>query len=76
MRGGQHVCRYSLYLLYWYKSIFLLLLLELQAEEKAIKGTDFTRFTSTKVQILTQNALGSEASGPSHGVPPRSILKY
>ena len=39
-------------------------------------GTYFTRFTSTKVQILTQNALGSEASGPSHGVPPRSILKY
>ncbi len=62
LRSRGWGARYSIYWLYWYKST------NTDAEgacfgaEGGALGTQFTGFTSTQVQILTQKALAGEAT--------------
>jgi hypothetical protein len=69
--GKPSSARYSVYLLYWYKSTKVRSILTARGSSQA-PGTQFTCFTGTKVQILTHEALLARGrpQAPSAAAPP------
>ena len=63
--AAEHVLRYSLYLLYWYKSTCFTGTKVTATPPSTRSGTQFTCFTGTKVQILTLRAQARCRRGPA-----------
>jgi hypothetical protein len=66
LNRGVRCFRYSVYLLYWYKSTNSDAA-TCRVASAPLSGTQFTSFLGTKVQILTQKALASTAAGDGLG---------